>query len=177
VANPDQWPTIKPYYDLARAGTRPHVIVHWYAREAPKGIHAHGRVEAYDTLAGLVFGLRGLLDQPMQPIEEHHPFVPIELETATISVRAAHAFSTSAKVTAPSLGATQTLDDPIGGPSTSYGLGWNSRVTQAWPPKLGSDGGVLVPAVGVDIYLISLWLRPLDPGLFERVQDFLAGEK
>jgi hypothetical protein len=178
VANPDQWPTIEPYYDLASAGSRVDALVIWYLKDEPKGIHAEGRVEAYDTLGGLAFGLRGKLDQRMQPLEEQSKFVPIEVETATIYSRGAGGSNTRAKVTAPSLGVTQTVDDPLGGryfPPSGWAFLW-----QFWPPIVfGPEGGrEQVPPTGVEIYLINVWAhRHLDPTIATRVQDILAGRK
>jgi hypothetical protein len=156
--NPDQWPTIEPFYDLAVSGGRVNALVFWALRD--ETIYAHGRVEAYATLGGLVLGLRGLLDERFEAAEPLK-LVPIELETASMSTRAAPS-NTRAKVTAPSLGMSQILDDPRGGHQ------WNAPawLEQSWP-------SLIDPSRDVTILLINPSPPHLD--ILVRVQDALAG--
>jgi hypothetical protein len=161
MTNPDQWPTIEPFYDLASSGGAVNVLVFWSLRD--ETVYAHGRVEAYDTLGGLVLGLRGLLDERFEAVGDSLKLVPIEVETASISTRRAGASNTRVKVTAPSLGVSQILDDPRGGHQ------WNGSafLHQTWSSTINLSREVTV-----------LLYNPSPPHLdiFVRVQDALAGK-
>jgi hypothetical protein len=165
--NPDQWPTMRPFYDIAKGGGEVRALVEWAYGEYG-WTYAWGRVDAYEEFGGMFKGLRGVLDQRLRVFDEKASdwkFRPVELETFT-------SWYTSATVTDVSSRETRVLDDPCGGPNPEPGLvGW-STLHQNFPTAgLGSES--------LYIRLCNVWAwRHLQPPLsLGEIAAEIAGQK